>query len=77
MPELSPLSDLTLDPLPDGWEAVGVVALIKCRDAEGNETWAFRTSDDLSDEEALGALVVRTELSKAALVEAFLPVEDE
>jgi hypothetical protein len=73
----SPLKHLPLDALPEGWEPVGVVALIKCRDAAGSETWAFRTSDDLSDEEALGALVVRTELSKASLMDAFVEADED
>ena len=76
MTESTPLSGLVLESLPDGWAPIGVIALIKCRDAEGNSTWAFRTTHDLGDEEVLGALLVRSELTKAWLIDAYTPDED-
>lgn len=68
MPD-SPVAHLPLEPLLDDWTAIGVVALIKCIDRDGSESWSFRTSEDLNDEEVLGALTVRTEMAKAWLVE--------
>jgi hypothetical protein len=76
MSQLSPIGNLELEPLSEGWEAVGVVALIKCRDSNGNESWSFRTSEELSDEETLGALVVRTELARDWLVDAYSLIDE-
>ncbi|MBK8463575.1 MAG: hypothetical protein IPL36_11230 [Nigerium sp.] len=69
MNDRTPLASLLLKPLPEGRVPVSVIALIKCVDDEGDETWAFRTSENLDYEEALGAVVVRTDLAKAALME--------
>ncbi|MBK8463576.1 MAG: hypothetical protein IPL36_11235 [Nigerium sp.] len=77
MNDSTPLARFVLKPLPEGWVPVGVVALIKYVDDEGDETWAFRTSEELGDEETLGALVVRTDLAKAALMELYMSTDDE
>ena len=71
------LNGLILTPLPKGWTATGVAALIKCLDDKGKETWSFRTSEHLSDEEVLGALVVRLEISKSALLDDYTILDDE
>ena len=77
MNDRTPLASLLLKPLPEGRVPVSVIALIKCVDDEGDETWAFRTSEELGDEETLGALVVRTDLAKAALMELYMSTDDE
>lgn len=71
--EETALAGLELEPLPEGWEPLGAVVLFKCRDDDGSETWAFRTSDCLSDEETLGALIARTDLARAWLAKVYFP----
>lgn len=76
MTEQDMFRGMNLEALPEGWAPVGVVAMFKCLNEEGEATWAFRTSEDLNDEEVLGALVVRVELSKTSLVDAYTPIDD-
>lgn len=54
---------LRFDPLPAGWTPLAGALLVKCLDEDGEATRAFRTTADMNDEELLGALTVRTELS--------------
>lgn len=71
------LNGLSLTPLPEGWRATGVAALVKCLDEKGEETWAFRTSKHLGDEDVLGALVIRTAIAKSELLKVYTLIEDE
>lgn len=70
------LGDFALEPLPEGWKPVGVIALIKCLDEDSKATWAFRTSEKLTDEETYGALLIRAELSKLWMVDAYTSGEE-
>jgi len=70
------LGGLEFDPLPAGWTPIGAVMMVKCLDEEGRPTWSFRTSEDMSDEEVLGALVVRTELQRQSLLEDYTDPDD-
>ncbi|HEX2312090.1 MAG TPA: hypothetical protein VHJ17_00015 [Thermomonospora sp.] len=65
------LSGIRVLPLPEGWTAIGAIVLVKCFDKEGHASWAFRTTDGLSEEELLGALTVRTDLLRRDLLEAY------
>ncbi|MER6509292.1 hypothetical protein ABT158_20880 [Nonomuraea sp. NPDC001636] len=71
------LNGLDVYPLPEGWTALGAIVLVKCLDEEGHSSWAFRTTDGLSDEELLGALTVRTDLLRRKLYEAYTGDEDD
>jgi hypothetical protein len=71
------LNGLHIHPLPSGWTALEGIVLVKCLDEEGNSTWAFRTTAGLNDEELLGALVVRTDLLRRDLLEAYRNDSDE
>lgn len=74
---VDPVRGLDFQPLPAGWTPLGAALLIKCLDDEGSVTWAFRTSDELNDEELLGALRVRTSLHERDLLEAYCEHPDE
>jgi hypothetical protein len=67
----SVVPNLRIGPLPEGWTPVAGIVLVKCIDHEGDPTWAFRTTEGLNDEELLGALVVRTDLLRAEVREAY------
>jgi len=57
--------------LPSGWSPLGAAVLVKCINEDGRVAWSFRTSDELNDEELLGALVLRTELMRRALADDY------
>jgi hypothetical protein len=57
--------------LPEGWTPLEAIVLVKCLDDEGHSSWAFRTTPNLNDEELLGALIVRTDLLRKEVVEAY------
>jgi len=61
------LTGLTVHPLPDGWTPLAAAVMILCLDDNGDPTWAFRNTQGLSEEELLGALVVRTDLLRHEL----------
>lgn len=64
------LKGLSFEVLPSGWVPQAATLLIKCTDADGNDAWSYRTSEEyVSDEELLGALVLRTEVLKRQLLE--------
>ncbi|MFG1749029.1 hypothetical protein [Streptosporangium sandarakinum] len=71
------LNGLDVYPLPEGWTALGAIVLVKCLDEEGHSSWAFRTTDDLSDEELLGALTVRTDLLRRKLYDDYIGDDDD
>jgi hypothetical protein len=70
------LAGLVVSPLPEGWTALGAIILVKCFDDEGRSSWAFRRTDGLNDEELLGALMVRTDLLRRELYEAYTEEEE-
>jgi hypothetical protein len=59
---------VTLEPLQHGWSVLETVCLFKCLNDEGALRWAVRSSDGLSDEEVMGALVTYTERLRIRLV---------
>lgn len=67
----SPVENLDFVPLPDGHRAVAAILLVKTLDQDGLEGWSYRTTDGLTEEEMLGALVVRTEMAKQNLLAEF------
>jgi hypothetical protein len=58
-------------PLPNGWTALEGVVLIKCLDADGSVSWAFRLTDGLNHEEMIGALTVQLDLMRNEVSELF------
>ncbi|MEU9835813.1 hypothetical protein AB0D67_30120, partial [Streptosporangium sp. NPDC048047] len=58
-------------------DATGAIVLVKCLDEEGHSSWAFRTTDGLSDEELLGALTVRTDLLRRKLYHDYTGDDDD
>ncbi|MFC4591278.1 hypothetical protein [Sphaerisporangium corydalis] len=71
------LAGLAVPALPEGWTALGAIILVKCFDDEGRSSWAFRRTDGLNDEELLGALMVRTDLLRRELYEAYTGEDEE
>lgn len=65
------LPGFSIHQLPDGWTPLEAIVLVKCLDEEGHSSWAFRTTPNLNDEELLGALMVRTDLLRRELLEAY------
>jgi hypothetical protein len=63
------LTGLRVHTLPDGWTPLAAAVLINCLDDKGDPAWVFRTTDGLSAEELLGALVLRTDLLRQELLE--------
>lgn len=50
------LRGIEIGKLPEGFVPLGVVAMVKCLDVEGEACWLFRASDGINDMEILGAL---------------------
>jgi hypothetical protein len=67
------VGSIPLEPLPLGWEPIGAIVLLKCKDSEGETEWAFRTSESLEDEETLGALEIRTALAREWILSLYRP----
>lgn len=66
------LRGLHLAPLPEGWTPLECTVLVKCLDADGDPTWAVRTTPGLNDEERLGALTVQADLLRKELADTFI-----
>ena len=60
-----------IGPLPEGWTPLEGIVLVKCLDADGEPSWAFRTTSGLNDEELLGALTIRLELLKEETLDMY------
>ena len=63
------LPGLDVHPLPERWTPLEALILVKCLDEEGEPTWSYRTTQQLTREELLGALIVHVELLRRELVE--------
>jgi hypothetical protein len=61
----------TIAPLPAGWTALEGLVLVKCLDADGSVTWAFRLTDGLNHEEMIGALTVQLDLMREEITALF------
>jgi hypothetical protein len=68
---------LKFELLPAGWTPLAAAILVKCLDENGTASWAFRTTDDMNDEELLGALTVRTDLLRRGLVESYAETDGQ
>lgn len=53
------LAGLEVHPLEEGETAIEAFVLVKTLNAEGEATWAYRTTNRLNREELLGALTVQ------------------
>jgi hypothetical protein len=62
---------IAIAPLPAGWTALEGVVLVKCLDADGAVSWAFRLTDGLNHEEMIGALTVQLDLMRGEVSELF------
>lgn len=51
--------------------------VVKCLDEDGGVTWAFRTTEDMNDEELLGALTVRTDLLRRSIVDSYADLDPD
>lgn len=66
LPDLLP--GLRFEPLPAGWTPLQAFVLVKCLDEDGDPAWCERGSDDINDEEFLGALSIQVALRKQNLL---------
>lgn len=71
------LPGISIYPLPDRWTPLSAIVLVKCLDEDGDPTWALRRTSGLSDEELLGALVIRTELLRRYLLDLYGGEDDD
>lgn len=58
---------VAVPPLPDGYEPVEVVAVVKCLDGEGHPKVVVRTSDGVSVWEAACLLIAMSDRARANL----------
>lgn len=63
-------------PLLPGWTALEGIVLVKCLNADGRSSWAFRETEGLNDEELIGALTVQLDLMRQRVIEMY-DEEDE
>ncbi|UWP86906.1 hypothetical protein [Dactylosporangium fulvum] len=61
------LRGLEVHPLEPGETAVEAFVLIKVLDSQGDIAWSYRTTNRLSREELLGALIVQVDLLRKEL----------
>ena len=64
-------------PLLDGWTALEGILLVKCLDAQGRSSWAFRETEGLNEEEVIGALTVQLDLMRQRVVAQFDDDDDD
>ncbi|GAA4065760.1 hypothetical protein [Actinomadura miaoliensis] len=65
------LAGLEIHGLPEKWTALDAIVLVKCLDSHGEPSWAFRRTKGISDEEMLGALIVRADLARRDILDLF------
>lgn len=61
------LNGLEVHPLEQGETALEAFVLLKVLDRDGDVTWSFRTTNRLSREELLGALIVQVDVLRKSL----------
>lgn len=61
------LNGLEVYPLEQGETALEAFVLLKVLDRDGDVTWSFRTTNRLSREELLGALIVQVDVLRKSL----------
>ncbi|GAA2594299.1 hypothetical protein GCM10010399_26160 [Dactylosporangium fulvum] len=67
VPVTEVLRGLEVHPLEPGETAVEAFVLIKVLDSQGDIAWSYRTTNRLSREELLGALIVQVDLLRKEL----------
>jgi hypothetical protein len=70
------LSNLRIDALPDDWTPTEAFLLIKSLDEDGDVTWSYRTTQDFSQEELLGALQVQVDRLRDTLLDDWLHADE-
>jgi hypothetical protein len=65
------LAGLEINELPGNAPAKALFALIKYEDGDGDQAWAVRVTDDLPDDELLGALTGYVEHLKRVSAEGW------
>lgn len=72
------LSPLTIIPLGDGMMPIDAIVLVKAMDSDGRIGWYHRMTEGVTGTEAVGALVVATDIHRNAVRDNFRPIgEDE
>ena len=61
------LTGVSIYPLEDGATPLEAFVLVKYRDGDGDETWAYRTTESPNREELLGSLMVQVAVLRAEL----------
>lgn len=69
--------EFRVPPLLPGWTALEGIVLVKCLNADGRSSWAFRETEGLNDEELIGALTVQLDLAQKQVVEMYESEDDE
>jgi hypothetical protein len=77
MTEKFKVGPIELNALPDGWTPIAATAIVKCLDEDAKPTWCIRTSDDMTDEELLGVLVIEQDLVRQRMLDAYAGGDDE
>lgn len=67
VPVTDVLRGLEVHPLEPGETALEAFVLIKVLDAQGDTSWAYRTTNRLNREELLGALIVQADVLRKEL----------
>ncbi len=57
--------------IPEKWTSLDAIVLVKCYTKDGDTSWVFTKTENINEEELLGALVVQTDLLRQSLVESF------
>lgn len=60
-----------------GWTALEGIVLVKCLDAEGHPSWAFRETEGMNIEEVVGVLTIQLDMLRERAVDAFREDEDD
>ena len=59
------------------WTALEGIVLVKCLDAEGHPSWAFRETEGMNVEEVIGVLTIQLDMLRERAVDAFRGDEDD
>jgi hypothetical protein len=71
------LSGIEIQPLPDGWVALGFHAMLKCLDEDGNVNWISRFTTDGHVIESLGAMRAAVVMLEAQVQDIYEPDDAE
>jgi hypothetical protein len=67
------LAGLTTYALRESWTPLEAVLMIKCLDDAGEVRWAMRSTAGLNSEELLGAMILRTDMLRQDMLDAYEP----